>query len=325
MKQAKARQALCVCLKLRHCCQLVSRRFGSKDSGRNEERIMDRPALFESALDSLPDGIALLDCDGGVSFWNQAAEAITGYTASDLVAQAVPDSLKPLLQGCRNREAQAGVVKQGDRGVLVRARHKLGHEIPAITRILILRDGLGERVGTAALFHPAERLDALPHGESGDELAVPASQAEIEERLQSEFEDFGQGGEALGILWIAVDQGPELRKTHGIAASQAMLEKMQRTLAQALRPAEELGRWGDDEFLVIAHERTQEMLAGRARTLAGVARTADFHWWGDRVSLTVSIGVAHARLREPLPELLHRAQEAMETSAADGGNRVTFA
>ena len=97
---------------------------------------------------------------------------------------------------------------------------------------------------------PAERLDALPHGESADGSNLEASQAEMEERLQSEFEDFERGGQPLGVLWIAVDQGRELRKTHGAAACEAMIEKVKRALAVGLRPAEELGRWGDDEFLV---------------------------------------------------------------------------
>ena len=76
-----------------------------------------------------------------------------------------------------------------------------------------------------------------------------------------------------------------------------------------MRPAEELGRWGDDEFLVISHEHTPEMLAAHAQALAGLARTADFRWWGDRVSLTVSIGAAQADLDETLAQLLERAQE----------------
>jgi len=285
----------------------------------------DRMALLESALDSLPEGIVLLDGGGGVALWNQAAEAITGYAALDLLARPVPEDLRPLLDGQRHGEALYSAGSRSDRGVLVRTRHKLGHEIPAIARTLILRDSLGERIGAAALFHPAERLDALPHGEGGGNPDVAASQADLEDRLQSEFEDFDRDGQAFGILWIAVDQGPELRRTHGAAASQAMLEKIMHALAAGLRPAEELGRWGDDEFLVIAHERTPEMLAAHARTLAGLARTADFRWWGDRVSLTVSIGAAQAEIGELLPQLLKRARKAMETGTREGGNRVAFA
>ena len=104
-----------------------------------------------------------------------------------------------------------------------------------------------------------------------------------------------------------------------------MLEKVRHALAHGLRPAEEMGRWGDDEFLIMAHERNAEMLASHAHTLAGLARTADFRWWGDRMSLTVSIGAAQADSQgaETLARLLERARGAMETSSRTGGNRVT--
>jgi chemotaxis protein MotA len=41
--------------------------------------------------------------------------------------------------------------------------------------------------------------------------------------------------------------------------------------------------------------------------LAGLARTADFRWWGDRVSLTVSIGAAQADPRDPAAACSKRA------------------
>ena len=98
----------------------------------------------------------------------------------------------------------------------MRTQHKLGHELQAITRVVALRDALGERIGTAAVFHPAESLDALPHGVTGENGAVGASQADLEDRLQIEFEDFARGGLPFGVLWISVDQAQGLRKTHGI-------------------------------------------------------------------------------------------------------------
>jgi len=59
--------------------------------------------------------------------------------------------------------------------------------------------------------------------------------------------------------------------------------------------------------------------------LAGLARTSDFRWWGDRFSLTVSIGAAQAMKTEPLPQLLERAQAAMLASVHAGGNHITLA
>ena len=67
------------------------------------------------------------------------------------------------------------------------------------------------------------------------------------------------------------------------------------------------------------------MLAAHAQSLAGLARTTEFRWWGDRVSLTVSIGAAQAELGEPLAELLDRAQAAMFVSVRAGGNHIAAA
>jgi diguanylate cyclase (GGDEF)-like protein/PAS domain S-box-containing protein len=284
----------------------------------------DRTELLESALDNLPDGIALLGGEDQVMFWNQAAEAITGHARVDLLARPVPDALKPLLLcGTRNGDQEPGDAIPPMRGALVHTRHELGHELQVIARAWELRDGLGGRIGTAVAFHPAESLDALPHGETGEETGAETSQAELEDRLAAVFDDFARGGLPFGVLWITVDQAHELRKTHGAVSCEAMLERVERALAQGLRPSEELGRWGDDEFLVVSYERTAEMLAAHAQILAGLARTAEFRWWGDRVSLTVSIGAAQAEQAEALAQLLERAQKAMISSMDAGGNHIT--
>jgi len=104
-----------------------------------------------------------------------------------------------------------------------------------------------------------------------------------------------------------------------------MLEIVERTLANGLRPGDEVGRWGDDELLVISHEPRGDVLANHAQVLAGLTRTANFHWWGDRVALTVSVGAAQGEPSEGLAKLLERAQSAMMTSVHAGGNHVSLA
>ena len=279
----------------------------------------DCVALLESALDSMPQGIALLDRDGAVAFWSQPAEAITGYARADLLRQPLRDGLAELAGLPLSAGGESG------HGLLVQFHHKLGHVLPIIARGHLLHDELGEPIGTALVFHPAEHLDALPHGEGGDDQDLKATQQEFEERLRAEFEDFENGGQPLGVLWIGVDQDAELRKSHGMGAVRSMLDKVQRSLSIGLRPADELARWGEDEFLIVAHERNPEMLAAHGRVLAGLARTTDFRWWGDRVTLTMSLGAAQARRGETLAGLLHRAREGMRTAMLEGGNRVTLA
>jgi diguanylate cyclase (GGDEF)-like protein len=286
----------------------------------------DRAELLEATLDSLPEGAALLGDNCEVVFWNQAAQAITGYAAQDVIGRSAPETLKPLLECCPSPGiCGTGTSHEAGRGFLVHAQHRMGHDFSTMARILTLRDGLGRRIGNAVLFHPAECLDALPHGETGENYEVEASQEDLKERLEQLFEDFTHGGQAFGVMWISVDQAHDLRKTHGAGACEAMLKKVERALAHGLRPVEYLGRWGEDEFLVISHERTAAMLARHAQVLAGLARTADFRWWGDRVSLTVSIGAAQAENAATLADLLERARTAMSSSFHAGGNQITAA
>ena len=286
----------------------------------------DRTELVEAALESYPEGIALFDLDGQVVFWNQAAEMLTGFCGGDVVGRSIPGALEALTI-CRDYEMDAAAANgpRPGRGSLVHAQHKRGHDVPAIARSVVLRDGLGGRIGTAAVFHLAEHSTALPHGETSEGAEVKQSQVQLQDRMEAEFEAFLHEGVPFGVLWITVDQAHDMRKTHGARACEAMLEIVERTLANGLRAGEEIGRWGDDEFLVVSHERTGEVLANHGHVLAGLARTADFHWWGDRASLTVSVGAAEADETETLPQLLERAQSAMLASVHGGGNQVSLA
>lgn len=287
----------------------------------------DRMELLEAALDSLPDGVGLWGREGEVKFWNQAAQDITGYSSIEIIGREMPEALERLMErGSSQENLQPPETPPENHRFVALIRHKCGHTVPVIASLHVLDNGLGERIGSAVLFHPVESRDALPQSELTDLSDLTGARADLLERLQIEFDDFTRNGTPFGVVRIAVDQAHELRRTHGGAACHAMLEKVYHALAHGMRPGEEIGYWSSDGFLVIAHERNAEMLVGHAKTLAGLARTADFRWWGDRVSLTASVGAAHAAsdAGESLSQVLERADEALTTSIREGGNRATL-
>ena len=109
----------------------------------------DRTELLESALDSLPAGIALFGVEGEVVFWNRVAESITGYVGAEMLGRAIPEALEALApERLLHGEVHRDTEPQTSRGALVRTRHKLGHELQAITRIVALRDALGDALET---------------------------------------------------------------------------------------------------------------------------------------------------------------------------------
>jgi len=277
--------------------------------------------ILEAALGAVEEGIAVLDSESRVLLWNPAAAAITGYHSSDLLYRSLPENLYKI------DEHHTG---SPERPISVLLRHAQGHVLPAMLRRTQLRDALGKRFGMLVRFHPVEEVDSMPHGEMDDDgnlqKHVESSQADMQDRLDQAWQDWTLNRIPFGLLWITVDQAATLRRTHGHDGSEAMLGIVERTLLHALRPTEMLGRWGTHEFLVLSHERTREMLDAHARHVCELARTADFRWWGDRVSLSVSVGGAQAAEDTSwdckLSGLLKRAQTAMQAAVYAGGNTV---
>jgi diguanylate cyclase (GGDEF)-like protein/PAS domain S-box-containing protein len=288
--------------------------------------------ILEAALGVVEEGIAVLDGESRVLLWNPAAAAITGHFSSELLSRNLPMNFYQIdMDLSADGRGLNSAVGMTERPVAVHLRHAQGHLLPAILRRTPLRDALGKRFGMLLRFHPVEEMDTLPRGATDEDgnlqKHVENSQADMTDRLDEAWQECRCNGVPFGLLWITVDQAAMLRKTHGQDGSEAMLAIVERTLLHALRPTEILGRWGAREFLVLCHERTREMLGARARHVGELARTADFRWWGDRVSLSVSIGVAQTedgeRRDEKLGGLLKRAQKAMQTAIDAGGNSVT--
>lgn len=306
--------------------------------------------LASVALDALEDGLVVLDAANCVVVWNCAAESISGYPRAARIGRCCPEKLYELAAGheasSRQREdggspghghfltstggspwlnAEAESNHSMEHAVLVEMRHAQGHLVPAMLKRIVLRDEFGGRLGELLSFYPAEDTDQLPHGETGGGAGVEQTQADMEDRLEAAFRAWETTQIPFGLMWITVDQAAQLRKTHGREASEAMLHEVEKALRRGLRPAEVLGRWGDNEFLAISHERTAELLIEHGQHLAGVGRTAEFRWWGDRIGLTLSIGVAQSGTDsgDSLSALLKHAQKAMEASVFAGGNHVS--
>ncbi len=170
-------------------------------------------------------------------------------------------------------------------------------------------------------------LTHLPHGEGGEEIGEIQSRAELEERLQTEFDDFARGGPPFGVLWIGVDQAEELRKTHGTALATRCSTRCGGAIARVAprRRDGRLGRRrvpGDGARAQRGDAAVSRANAGRAgahRGLPLVGRPHLAHGEHRR-------GAGRQRCtRKQLAQLLQRARQAMETSSQRAGTATTVA
>lgn len=288
------------------------------------------PDICWAVLDSLEMGVYVVDRERRIIFWNRGAEAMTGFRAEEVLGRSCheeilvhcdKDGAKLCSAGC---PMQTSIEDGEPREQLLFLRHKAGHHIPVRVRITVLRNRAGEIAGGVETFveTPLERpLVSM----AAERRSAPGSREHIERCLERNLSDPGRRQQGFGVLELRVDQIEQLRRTHGREAAETLLGVVAETLVNALPASDAVGRWSENEFLVIARESSARGLELDADRLRGMARSAEFRWWGDRVPVTVSVGGAIASGEDTCESLLRRAQAALEESSAAGGDRVTVA
>lgn len=126
------------------------------------------------------------------------------------------------------------------------------------------------------------------------------------------------------IMVMGFDRFDALRKEHGDLVARQLQKKFASILAQKVRKEDSLGHYSDSELAVVSPGTPYpacEAFAGRLREAFAVANIA-IH--GQRLALSVSIGVANTPVDQvtSASSLLGLAGARLKTAQEAGGNRV---
>lgn len=126
-------------------------------------------------------------------------------------------------------------------------------------------------------------------------------------------------GEAAAMLFVDVDNLKPLNDGFGHNAGDTALAKVGQLLTQTVRKSDCVARIGGDEFGILL-ERADE-LAGWQMALRIVERAVDFCFEGNRMPLSVAVGVAEIRAGDKPADVMRRADEAMYRIKSAGRSR----
>jgi diguanylate cyclase (GGDEF)-like protein len=126
-------------------------------------------------------------------------------------------------------------------------------------------------------------------------------------------------GRLLSVLLIDIDHFKLVNDNYGHNIGDAVLRDVAAVLKENLREADSLGRWGGEEFLVVAPETSTD----GARKIAEKLREAvDSHKFIRDIKVTISVGVASLMADEWEEDMVRRADEAMYMAKNSGRNRI---
>jgi len=279
------------------------------------------PEIYRDILDALQIGVSVLDLGKRIVFWSDGAEHITGYARIDVLGHSCVDNI---FAHCNEVSCETCAEKCSIAAALHDAKpvetvgfihHKSGHRTPVRTWAVPLRDKHGSIVGVIQTFENQFAVDGSDpidcsmkeRGCLDDTTGLP-NQATMLAHLREKLEMFAELQIPFGVVCVQTHELSQFRARYGQEASKSILHVLARTLRNTVWPTDFVGRWSEDRFLVILSGCGEAALQAISQRMLKMIASATIQWWGEELSVAVSIGRAEAEAGDTVASILQRAQ-----------------
>ena len=301
-------------------------------------------SFYEKLLDKMEDGVSLFKRDRKITYSNYGVRRLAadsaGYSGDYPGEEVLEKECEQSILACVNEVGKAlgederavdGILQDQEASVAeFYLRHKRGYRSPVSVRALPIRNSAGIIVGAVEVFSDStvklkfdKRVPELERLAFRDALTGLPNRRYIELKVEHGLQDHQRLGRLYGLLMFDLDHFKQVNDSHGHEAGDAMLKAIAESVSRGLRPDDIVGRWGGEEFLVLAPDvdaLTLGDLAERCRVL--IAESA-VELGLSRVSVTASIGATVLVHSDTANSVISRANELMDQSKHSGGDRTT--
>ena len=189
-----------------------------------------------------------------------------------------------------------------------------------------------------ARLHVGERILELQNGliaareelrfrATHDELTGLSNRRVVLDEIAREHSRHLRHGGTFAIVLIDLDHFKVINDTRGHLAGDAVLKEVSRRMVSNVRPYDTVGRYGGEEFIVVAPSCGRSGAVALAERILNSLRSSPIETDRGPVSVTVSCGIAVSSAAKPLDAqgLIHLADGALYRAKELGRNRSEFA
>ncbi len=290
----------------------------------------------DKLLNSLFDGLYCVDLDRRISFWNSAAQRITGYSAEEVLGSKCHDSILRHMEidgyDCEVRSPLSATMEDGKvREANVLVHHKHGYRLPVQVRTSPVRDEQGAIVGAVQIFTDNSNavqilaaLEKLKQDVLVDPLTGVGNRRLADMSLDSRLHDWQTHYRSFGVLFMDVDHFKSINDRYGHKTGDDVLRMVGKTVSSVFRKVDTVARWGGEEFVAILPSIRLPALATIAERVRTAVARSFLMEGGERIGVTLSIGGTIAESGDTAESIITRADAQMYRSKACGRNLVTL-
>jgi diguanylate cyclase (GGDEF)-like protein len=231
-------------------------------------------------------------------------------------ARAVDIMSSPLITVAHNADFAAAVqlINQKDvkRLPVVKAGRVIG--------LLTLKNMMA--FSNLELARLAQRNKKLATEAEADALTGLYNKAAITRQVRREYERIHRFGGRTSLLMLDLDHFKKINDTHSHLAGDAVLRELGKLLKKVCREIDTVGRFGGEEFVIIAPNRKKYHAVLFGERLRKAVEDHVFPFKNLKIRLTVSLGIASLFEGRNYKAALERADRALYHAKAMGRNRI---
>jgi diguanylate cyclase (GGDEF)-like protein len=150
-----------------------------------------------------------------------------------------------------------------------------------------------------------------------DPLTGELNRASLTEVLGATFDEAVKFRSSCGFLMVAIDHLGRLNETYGFETTEEIIAQVAKRIRARMRGKDHFGRFSGNKFGVVLTSCTPDELAIAAERLLAGVRDETLTTSAGSVAVTITIGgVTAPRHARTLPEILSRAQDALQVARA---------
>jgi two-component system, cell cycle response regulator len=158
---------------------------------------------------------------------------------------------------------------------------------------------------------------------SKDVLTMLPNRSAIAQTLENEISRCHRDHRTVGIILLDLDHFKKVNDTLGHFAGDAVLRETALRLRSNMRPYDQVGRYGGEEFLVVLPNCDLEQAANQAERMRQRLHATGMLVDGSELQVSASFGVTISDGSERSPDVFVRvADEALYRAKANGRNRI---
>jgi diguanylate cyclase len=191
-----------------------------------------------------------------------------------------------------------------------------------IGEIVHANQGLQSKLDTAEgrLQDQAVEIEAHISRSLTDPLTGLPNRREFNERLEERMSAWQRRREEFSLLLLDVDHFKKLNDSYGHLAGDQVLATLGSVLRGAIRREDAVARYGGEEFAVLLPNTTMEQASLVAEKVREAVERTTANHNEQRITITISGGLATIQPNERMETLVQRADEALYAAKAAGRN-----